>query len=68
VAPRHIAPENSRWIVLIEEVIFTFIEEQSIGIIHPVARRGEMKTRTEFFREYIYIALPLHGAYLILIS
>jgi hypothetical protein len=29
--------------MLEEEVIFAFVVEQSVGVIHPVALRGEMK-------------------------
>lgn len=66
MAPRHIAPENSTGIMLKEEVIFTFIKEQAVGIIHPVLLRGEVKDRAEFLGEYARRRLPLHGAYLIL--
>ena len=43
--------------MLKEEVIFTFVVEQSVGIIHPILRRREMKLRS---------LVQIHVAYLIL--
>jgi hypothetical protein len=35
--------------MLEEEVVFTFVIEQPVGVIHPIANRGEMKLRAVFF-------------------
>jgi hypothetical protein len=52
--------------MLKEEVIFTFMKEQPVGIIHPVLLWSEVKDRAEFLGEYARHRLRLHGAYLIL--
>ena len=36
-------PLGTKGIVLIEEVVFTFMPYQSIGVIHPVFFWGEVK-------------------------
>lgn len=52
--------------MLVEEVVFTFVIEQSIGIVDPILCRGEMGAWAEFFCENARALLRLHGAYLIL--
>jgi hypothetical protein len=52
--------------MLKEEVIFTFIEKQPVGIIHPVLFWSEVKDRAEILGEYALSRVRLHGAYLIL--
>jgi hypothetical protein len=52
---------------LVEEMIFTFVIKQSIGIINPVLCRGEVSAWAKFFIENTGSLVRLHGAYLILI-
>ena len=52
--------------MLKEEVVFTFIEKQPVGIIHPVLFWSEVKTGAKFLGEYTLGRVRLHGAYLIL--
>ena len=37
--------------MLEEEVIFAFVIEKAVGIIHPIAMRGEMHAWAESFAE-----------------
>jgi hypothetical protein len=37
--------------MLEEEVIFTFVEDETVGIIHPIALRREVEPRTELLIE-----------------
>src|SRR5262245_23762802 len=43
VAPVHVAPVPAIRVVLVEQVIFTFVVHQSIGIVEPSAARREME-------------------------
>ena len=52
MAPRHIAPEIAFGVMLVEEVIFTAVEKQSVGIIHPITFRCEVKTGAELFTKF----------------
>ena len=52
--------------MLKEEVIFAFVVEQSVGVIHPVSLRGEMKLRAVFFVAELTSWMRYHGGYLIL--
>ena len=52
MAPGHISPEVTEGIMLEEEVEYTFVIEQPVGIVHPVTRRGEMYLWAEFLAEY----------------
>ena len=49
VAPGHVAPIPTVGIVLIEQVILAFVENQPIGIIQPTAPGSKMKLRTQGF-------------------
>ena len=53
--------------MLIEEVIFTFVKKQSVGIVNPIFFWGEVSAWAEIFRENTGSLMRLHGAYLILI-
>ena len=52
--------------MLEEEVISTFIEEESIGIVDPMFGRREVEGWAELFGKDTLVLLRLHGAYLIL--
>lgn len=52
--------------MLKEEVISTFIEEESIGIVDPMLSRREVKSGAELFSKYAVVFVRMHGAYLIL--
>ena len=42
VAPTHVVPDVSEWVVLVKEVVFAGVKHQAIRIIHPVLFRGEV--------------------------
>lgn len=44
------------WVVLIEQVILTVIEDQPVGVIDPPAARREMELRTESFFVQLVLA------------
>lgn len=54
--------------MLEEEVIFTFVIKQPIGVIHPITRRGEVKLRAVFLVHELASGMNIHGRYLILES
>src|ERR1700687_3314252 len=43
VAPAHVSPHISLRVVLVEEMVFPFVINQPIGIVHEVLGRCEMK-------------------------
>ena len=47
VAPAHVAPRVAEGVVLEEEVVFAFEVDEAVGIVGPVAGRGEMVLRAE---------------------
>ena len=47
VAPVHVAPFPSVRVVLVEEVIFTIVIDESVGVIDPAALGAEMKLWAE---------------------
>jgi len=48
VAPAHVAPFVAARIVLIEEVPFSLVEDQSVWVIHPIPLRREMELRPKW--------------------
>ena len=50
VAPAHVPPLVTERIVLVEEMIFALILDQSVRVVHPALFRGEMKLRPEWLR------------------
>ena len=52
--------------MLEEEVIFTLVIEQSVGVIHPITRRGEMELWAVFLVHELACGMNIHGRYLIL--
>ena len=52
--------------MLEEEVIFTFVIEQAVGVIHPITQWGEVKLRSVFFVTELSCWVRNHGQYLIL--
>ncbi len=47
-------------------MIFTFVIEQPIGVIHPITDRGEMKLWAIFLVLELACGMNIHGRYLIL--
>ena len=45
VAPCHVAPVGSVGIMLEEEMVFAFVEDESVGVVRPAEGRGEAKPR-----------------------
>ena len=66
MSPRHVAPDIGLWIVLKEEVIFAFVIDQPIWIIHPVAIWCEVKLWAIFLVTKFASWMRNHGTYLIL--
>lgn len=64
--PRHIAPDICLRIMLKEEVIFAFVIDQAIGVIHPIAIWCEVKLWAIFLVAKFSSWLRNHGTYLIL--
>ena len=64
--PRHIAPDIGLRIMLKEEVIFAFVIDQPIWVIHPVAIWGEVKLWAIFLVTKFASWMRNHGTYLIL--
>ena len=66
MSPRHIPPDIFGWVMLEEKVIFTFVVNKSVWVIHPIFFRGEMKLRTIFFITERARRMRNHGGYLTL--
>ena len=66
MAPRHISPYILCWVMLKEEVVFAFVVNKSVGVIHPIFFRGEVKLRTIFFITERARRMRNHGGYLTL--
>ena len=64
--PRHIAPDIVLRIMLKEEVIFAFVIDQPIWVIHPVAIWCEVKLWAIFLVAEFASWVRNHGTYLIL--
>ncbi len=47
VAPAHVTPGIAKGIVLIEEMVFAFEEDEAVGVVGPVSARGEVKLRAQ---------------------
>jgi hypothetical protein len=52
--------------MLEEEVIFTFVIQQSVGVVHPITNRGEVKLWAIFLIARLASWMRYHGGYLIL--
>ena len=52
--------------MLEEEVIFSFVIEQPVGVIHPMTSRGEMKLWAIFLVAQFACRVRNHDTYLIL--
>lgn len=48
--PVHRSPNCGIWVVLIEKMVYAFMKNHTIGIIHPSKIWGEMVNRTVLFR------------------
>ena len=53
MSPTHVPPRIARGIVLVEEVVFAVVEDQSVGVVHPVDFGREMCLRTKRFVQVI---------------
>ena len=49
MAPTHMAPFVTKWIVLVEQVIFSVMVDHPVRIVHPVSLWREMKLGSEGF-------------------
>src|SRR4051812_37759857 len=49
MAPTHVAPFFVKRIILVKQEVFALIEDQSVGIVHPIFLRGEMELWAEKF-------------------
>ena len=66
MSPRHIAPDIGLRIMLKEEVVFAFVIEQAVWVIHPVAIWCEVKLWAIFLVTKFASWMRNHGTYLIL--
>jgi hypothetical protein len=57
VAPTHVPPFVAEGIVLIEKMEFTVVIDHTVGVVHPVSFRCEMKLRPKGF----LIGRLIHG-------
>src|SRR5690606_12691826 len=46
MAPMHRSPDNVFWIILIKKMVYPFIINQPIGIVHPFLLRGKVPLRS----------------------
>ena len=45
VPPAHVAPRDTKWIVLVEQMVLAFVVDEPIGVVHPVHGRREVILR-----------------------
>ena len=45
--PTHVAPYITKRVVLVEEMVFAFEEDEAVGIVGPMHTWGEMELRAE---------------------
>ena len=45
VAPAHVSPRISKRVVLKKQMVFAVVEDQSIGIVRPIALRRKVNLR-----------------------
>ena len=66
MTPRHVAPLDGLRVVLEKKMVFTFVIEKAVGIIHPIACWREVELRAVFLVAQFAIWVRNHGTYLIL--
>ena len=62
VPPVHTGPESFIWVVLVEKMIFSLVEDQPVRIIEPAGLRHKVVVLAHFALSYVFlfrVNLPL---------